>query len=265
MNERSSMNERQRVEALLGEGKISEEEASLLLEALDEAETAEAMADEEALGAAPPPQGASPAAPPPPSASPPPPQPPGPSRGAQPPLRWLRIGMMAKNLEVRREEGLAEPRVEGADLGRQGEDWAVQAQGIESLLSGRNSLKIAVPPDCGVDLSAKAGNIEISGVAFVRGRVVAGNVELEEVEGLDLELKAGNLDATLRLVEGEHRVQVSMGNADIALLRGSSVKLSSKVSMGAIDIDGPIKMGEGRASLDLLVKMGNLDIKVPRA
>jgi hypothetical protein len=270
------MTERERVQALVEEGKITEEEAQLLLEAIDEADVAEAEADAFVAGVSSD-TGSEPTSP---SAPTPPPQPDRPAspQGSGAPrvesptgLRWLTIKMMAKNLEIRVDESLSEPQVEGAELERDGSGWRIETQKLEGLLSRFGGavgeafeLDIRLPPEVGVSLDAKAGNVEVKDVPFFRGRVAAGNVELTRVRGIDLELKAGNLDAELLLAEGEHRVQVSMGNADVEILRGSSVRINGRASMGSLNMKGPSKLGEGKASLDLLVKMGNLDVMVPR-
>ncbi|RIH84320.1 hypothetical protein Mlute_01931 [Meiothermus luteus] len=110
--------------------------------------------------------------------------------------------------------------------------------------------------------------MEAKGIAFLKGRVAAGNLELKAVEGLDLELTAGNLEGSLLLREGQHRLRVSMGNAELFLLSGSSLRLNANVSLGHQEIrglhpeDGSAGLlGEGRARLEVWVRMGNLGVQ----
>lgn len=268
------MTEQERILALLDEGKINQEEADLLLEALAEADDAE----EEALAFAEPDVGRNPQ--PPPAAPQPPPRAPEPPEGREEAgketgkdLRWVRAYLTAGEFNVEVDPSLGEPVMEGSgDMRRQGDDFVVNQQAKHpdgGLLGFIGNLKIGevklrLPEGYGVDLVSKAGNLNISGAAYFKGRVLAGNVELRKVRGIDLELRAGNLDAELYLSEGEHRVQVAMGNAELVLLRGSSVRVKTHAGMGRVDIRGPSTVGGGRANLDVAVKIGSLEVETPR-
>lgn len=71
------------------------------------------------------------------------------------------------------------------------------------------------------------------------------------------------------LQEGTHQLRVSMGNAELDLLPGSSVRLAASVNLGNREIKGfehnpnggDRQLGEGRARLEVSVRMGNLEIK----
>ena len=120
-----------------------------------------------------------------------------------------------------------------------------------------------------LEVEGKAAQVEARGIDFLKGRVAVGNVELEAVKGLDLEVTAGNIEGSLLLQEGTHQLRVSMGNAELNLLPGSSVRLSASVSLGNQEIrglernpnGGDRQIGEGRARLEVSVRMGNLEIK----
>ena len=58
--------------------------------------------------------------------------------------------------------------------------------------------------------------------------------------GVDLGLSAGDVNATVRLTTGEHRVKLSAGDLNITLLEGSSVRVTGGVSMGDADADAPL-------------------------
>ncbi|MCS7067507.1 MAG: hypothetical protein RMK51_00680 [Meiothermus sp.] len=245
------MSETERIQALLQAGKITQQEADILLAALEEGDTATQQA-QATLGE----QYAAPASW----------QPEG--------LRWVRVKLTAGQLEARLDESLQMPVVEGPaevrSVGADLEVWPETAgEGFFGLLGRVGSLELRLPPGWGLEIDGKAAQVEAEGVAFLKGRVAAGNVELQAVEGLDLEVTAGNIDGSLLLREGQHRLRASMGNVELEMLPGSSVCLSPSVSLGNQEIRGfdrtangaARRLGEGRASLEVSVRMGNLEVK----
>jgi hypothetical protein len=258
---RPHMNERQRIEALFQSGKITRDEADLLLSALEEGSRAEEYAYkamDDNLGK---PQATH--------------QPAYQPNGYPQGLRWARIRLLAGELEAKLDPSLQTPIVsEGqAEIRQNGQDIEIIPQMVKSsflggLLSGMpvGSLEIRLPPGWGLDLDSKAGNVEVEGIDFLKGRIAAGNVDLERVKGLDLETSAGNIEGSLLLTEGQHRLRVSMGNVDVDLLEGSSVRLQAGVSMGNMDTKGNFQpgtatVGSGNANFDVAVRMGNLEVR----
>jgi hypothetical protein len=251
------MSEQERIQALLQAGKITPQEADLLLSALEEGDQAARQA-QESLGET---QYA-----PPPSAW----QPEG--------LRWVRVRLTAGELEARLDPSLQMPVAEGsAEVRQVGADLEVTPNMVSSsflagLLGRMGSVELRLPPGWGLELDSKAAQVEVQRISFLKGRVAAGNVELEAVEGLDLEVSAGNIDGSLLLRQGQHCLLVSMGNAELDLLPGSSVRLGAGVSLGNLEVKGfnrsyaadgseVRQVGDGRASLEVLVRMGNLEVK----
>ncbi|MGK0617443.1 hypothetical protein [Meiothermus cerbereus] len=247
------MTEQERIQALLQAGKITQQEADLLLSALDEGEAAVEEA-RKTMGE----QYAAPAA----------------ADGQPEGLRWVRVRLMAGQLEARLDPGLKRPVVEGsAEVRPLGEDLEVVpnwfAEGfLHGLLGRTGTLELRLPPGWGLEVDGKAGQIEAEGIAFLRGRVAVGNVELRAVEGLDLEVTAGNIEGSLLLRDGTHRLRVSMGNAELDLLPGSSVRLNPSVSTGNQEIrgfdygsSGVRQLGDGQASLEVALRMGNLEVR----
>jgi hypothetical protein len=251
------MSEQERIQALLQAGKITQQEADLLLSALEEGDQAARQA-QESLGET---------------------QYAPPSSAWQPEgLRWVRVRLTAGELEARLDPSLQMPVAEGsAEVRQVGADLEVTPNMVSSSLLGgllgpMGSLELRLPPGWGLELDSKAAQVEVQKISFLKGRVAAGNVELEAVEGLDLEVSAGNIDGSLLLCEGQHRLRVSMGNAELDLLPGSSVRLSSGVSLGNLEVKGFSRshaadgsevrqVGDGRASLEVFVRMGNLEVK----
>ncbi|RDI94831.1 hypothetical protein DV704_10190 [Meiothermus sp. QL-1] len=219
------MDERSRIRNLLEEGRITREEAELLLSALEEAPSGPAS---------PPPEG----------------------------LRWVRVRMVAGEIEARLEPSLGEPVVEGAAEVRSIEE-GLQVE--PSFLGRMGTLELRLPAGWGLELEAKAAQVEAQGLPFLRGRVTAGNVELQEVEGLDLEVVAGNVEGSLLLKSGQHRLRVFLGNAELRFLPESSVRLRTQVGAGRRELrgfeplGGEARMGEGLAQLEVNLRMGNLE------
>lgn len=247
------MSEQERIQALLQAGKITQQEADLLLSALEEGETATRQAQQTV--------GEQYAAPP---------------TGWQPEgLRWVQVKLTAGQLEARLDESLQMPLVEGPaevrPVGADLEVWPEMVGGsfLGGLLGRVGSLELRLPPGWGLEVDGKAAQVEARGIPYLKGRVAAGNVELQAVEGLDLDVMAGNIEGSLLLKEGQHRLRASMGNVELDLLPGSSVRLSPSVSMGNQEIRGfdrtvggaARQLGEGQASLVVSVRMGNLEVK----
>lgn len=266
------MSERERIGALLEAGKITQDEANLLYSALEEAGQAVQEADQAVSDAV----GGSGAAGKARFAQEPSSQPrsnPGPyTQSATPSLRWVRVRMMAGALKAKLDPSLSQPQIEGhAEVQQEGPDLVVTAKlpvgNFLGMLGNLGTVELCLPPGWGVDVDTKAAQLEARGIAYLKGRVAAGNVELDEVGGLDLEITAGNIEGSLRLLEGSHRLRVTMGNAELKLEEGSSARVTANVSMGNLDLRGfanqssPALVGDGKAALEVAVRMGNLEIK----
>lgn len=90
--------------------------------------------------------------------------------------------------------------------------------------------------------------------------------------GLDLALSGGNLEAGLFLRDGEHRLEVRAGNAELRFLPGSDLEVEAQVRLGGLEVAGPWRqvaahggrrwsLGEGKAKLGARVAMGNLELE----
>ena len=304
------MSEQDRVRALLDEGKISPEEAEALLEALGDKDEADVVTNPEDLSPdATSEEGAreenrqenrlegtanAPLAPPAPPA--PPGETPLSPPGATSPngdtkgdvtngLRWVRVTMFAGNLEVRVDERLEVPTTEGeVTLTQEGRDYAVRQVRKEDFLSNllnQRSVELRLPAGYGVDLNMKGGNVDLYDVPFLKGKMLAGNLDARALGGIQLDMKAGNLDASLKLTEGEHRLELKAGNGELRFLPGSSVTVAGEVKVGGVETRGGAfvfergrnyvggrfhgAVGAGRASLEVKQTAGNLELAVEDA
>lgn len=258
------MTERNRIQALLAEGKITPAEAELLLEALGEAESAEARPDalnDPSSAAAAPPSAAI----------------------GNGPERWVRVELSAGDLTIAVDNSLSEPQLHGeVELQRDGENFVVRGRSGEGPLGGwlggilkRRDVAITLPVGFGVWVAGAAGDVTIDDVPFVKGHLTAGDVNLRNVGGVDLVATSGDVDASLRLTQGEHSLKATSGDVDIRLLSGSSVQVEGRATSGSISLppgftsQGQLvvrefsgTVGSGRAKLKLNVISGDLDIEV---
>jgi hypothetical protein len=260
------MTERDRIQALLAEGKITPAEAELLLEALGDVASAEAhldaLNDQSSFAVAPP------------SAA-----------TGNGPERWVRVGVSAGDLTIGVDNSLSEPQVHGeVELQRDGENFVVRGRSGEGPLGGwlagilrRRAVTITLPAGFGVSVAGAAGDVTIDGVPFVKGRLTSGDVSLKNVGGVDLTAISGDIDAHLRLTQGEHTLKATSGDVDIRLLAGSSVRVEGSATSGDISLpkgfthQGQLvvrkfsgTVGSGRATLKLNIISGDLDIEVDR-
>lgn len=214
-------------------------------------------------------------------------------------LRWVRVSVLAGDLDIRVDASLSEPAVDSEpsqfEVEREGEDYVVRAvrrdktprrDGIDGLIDGVSELvsgivgriggdlDLRIPAGFGVVLDSKSGDVDVQGVPFVKANLLAGDLDLRDVGGIDLSMSAGDVDASLRLTSGKHRIKVSAGDVDVTLLGGSSVAVTGAVSMGDVDAAFPLtakrtgmggslsgQVGGGEASFELSVSAGDLEVR----
>ncbi len=259
------MTERERIQALLDEGKISQQEAELLFETLEDD-------DDESL-------------PPPPQASAPPPP-----TGE---LTWLEADVGAASLTVKVEEGLAEPQVEKegqgeVELERKGSGWHLKVQfKTQGLHDVRNWLggvhlkaTLHLPPGYGIQLEANAASIRLPALPYLKGHASAASLRFEELDGMDFTAQATSLKGNLRLSQGEHRLDLTASSAKLVLLEGSSVRIRGSSTAGSVTIDGATfkrerdfpgvserfegTLGAGAATFTIESQAGSLKFEAPR-
>ena len=214
-------------------------------------------------------------------------------------LRWVRVSLLAGDIDIRVDAGLSEPAVNGKAFShfkveKDGDDYVISSvkrdkvprrEGIDGFIDGVGEfvggivgrvgdLDIRIPAGFGVVLDSKAGDVDVRDVPFVKGNLLAGDVDLHNVGGLDLSTSAGDVDISLHLTSGQHYLRVSAGDVDVTLLEGSSVSVTGGVSMGDIAAEGPLtakrtgmggslsgQVGGGEASLELSVSAGDLEVR----
>ncbi|MER3443260.1 MAG: hypothetical protein C4342_01975 [Armatimonadota bacterium] len=244
------MSEHERIQNLLREGKITEEEARLLSEAL-EAPFSELVGYRPVSGGnpqeayAPPRAGENPSA-----------------------LRWVRVRLTAGELVASFDPSLREPEVEGkVETRENGRDLEVSPQipggdFLGNLLGGLKigQVTVRVPAGWGLEVHGTAGEVRARGLPYVKARLMAGEVDLSDVQGVDVEVKTGQIEGSVMLTEGRHRLNVTLGEVDVKILPGSSVKVESRVGLGNLETT-PRQVGQGSAQLEASVSVGNLEVR----
>ena len=167
---------------------------------------------------------------------------------------WLVAEMLAADLVVESVAGVTEPRlrtpVDDARLEREGDGWRLRYRTDLASWSffgsnrGPERIEVELPPEMGVDLDVKAGDVKLQGVSRVRGRMLAGDLEIDGAEHVDIDKKAGDLEVRMRPTSGTQRVIAKAGDVDVTLLGGSDVRVSADVKVGDLRVDGDALRGE---------------------
>ncbi|HEX7005417.1 MAG TPA: hypothetical protein VF168_14630 [Trueperaceae bacterium] len=286
------MDDRQRIEAMVEEGRITREEADRLLGVLDDIDQAEQKLegmDAEVHSDPLPPRS--------PTATPAdPPIPPSPRRAdggreerrLPEDIRWLEISLLAGDLQIEVSDSVTTPSAStsgrshtelertddgfrlGGSSGNRGDNF------LERMMSriARDDTRVVIPADWGLRMNMKAGDVEIHGpLRFLAGHLLAGDLDADEVHGLDLDISAGDIDLGLLLDEGRHRLHAIAGDVRVRLLNGCDVRVSGKVNIGDLSLPEEWTMknkglgasfehslGQGRAELTLDLGTGDLDV-----
>lgn len=202
--------------------------------------------------------------------------------------RWVQVSMLAGDLDVRLDETIAEPVVrssgDGGDVAVEpaGDGFRISQFGgggdfLERLIDGfrKGDLEVRLPPGYSLGLDIKAGDVTVRDIPYLRGSVLAGDLDASGLLGVDITMQAGDIDLELAPTSGHHKVRVSAGDMKIGLHRNSSVAVSGRVSIGEARVVGgaasqrsglgaslSTTVGAGDASLDLQLATGSLTLKV---
>ncbi|MEX2542211.1 MAG: hypothetical protein WD314_10380 [Trueperaceae bacterium] len=304
------MDDRERIEALAADGRITREEADRLLRVLDDIDGTERELDgvdaevarqgsaseqQVAGGAAGNPDRRAQGRPESSDSAPPPPPPPSAASDARTfgvapeGMSWVEVQLLAGDLEIEVDEELSTPTVAGQGKGEttleqtargyrlRGAAGAEESTFLGRLIGGitRGNVQLWVPRGWGVRLEMKAGDVTVRGpLAFLSGHLLAGDLDADELHGVDLEVKAGDIGLALRITEGRNKVHAVAGDVRIRLLADSDVKLSGRVSIGDLTVPNEWgssgrglgsrferTLGQGSGSLDLALGTGDLEVE----
>ncbi len=190
---------------------------------------------------------------------------------------WLSIGLLAGDVDVFAGD-VAQPEItsgEGVRLEADGAGSRLVVDREHGLLGRFRpvDVEVRVPRAWGVDLDVKAGDLKLRDVAFVRGRVLAGDIDVRAATGIDLECGAGDLSVSLRPTVGRHRLSARAGDLEVRLLAGSDVEVAGRLSLGDASARGFTlerrglgavvngRLGTGRAHLAVELGAGDLNVR----
>ena len=201
---------------------------------------------------------------------------------------WLELRALGGDFDIEARAGLTFPEsTEGTvtatatgarvAVGRSDEDGE-QRNFIDRIIDriSTSKMKIFVPKDWGVHLNVTGGDIDIIGpVAAVKGRLMAGDLNVSETARVEVTVSAGEAEVGLRASSGSHRVQVHVGSADVRVLPGSLLDVAASVNVGTISSNrlatsqsgvvgatarGRIGQGTGGGQLNVSVATGDASI-----
>jgi hypothetical protein len=171
-------------------------------------------------------------------------------------------------------EGQHRARIEGDTMiieGQSVDDWGGFIFGARN--AGRDRLVVRVNPALSLDLELQAGNCRVTGVdGPIRASVQAGSAAIEGFsKTVDLSVQAGSIRATGRLDEGDSRIACDAGSVTLHLERGSSVRVTTRVNLGKVNLPvgsaftagggtRDLTIGDGAASLAITTSMGSVNL-----
>ncbi len=214
-------------------------------------------------------------------------------------LNWVHIDAFAGDIEVRVDNTLNAPLIndgENYKLKEKNKNFFIfhkklaKNKASKSIIDeignfvsnlgndlGEN-LTLTIPAGYGLRINSKAGNVELSDVPFVYIRCFAGNIELKDIGGVDLDSKAGDVEISMRATQYKNKIKASAGNINLKLKNGSSVNLKAKVGVGNMshNLSSELEnysfkegltaaklaatIGNGDADFDIKLGAGNLDL-----
>ena len=301
------MDDRERIEALAADGRITREEADRLLGVLDDIDHAEQQlggVDAEVRGPEVdplPPEAAEQQSPLPrePRAPAVPPTQgatqtrdgtgPGAEKSSHVPkdIQWLEVDLLAGDVDIEVDGTASSPSAlsrgsEQIELERTETGYRLSGFGqkgdnfIERLVGGftRGDTRVTLPSGWGLRLSMKAGDISIKGpLRYLAGHLLAGDLDVDEVHGVDLNVSAGDIDLGLKIRDGKHRLHAVAGDINVRLLAGSDARVSGRVNIGDLSVPRgwtsrskgigstfEHTLGQGRAEISLDLGTGDLNI-----
>lgn len=175
-------------------------------------------------------------------------------------LKWVHVDSWAGDVHISSDANISEPKTNRGSL-QQNE------QGDWKLLSLTDDLQLVVPAGCGVVLSVKAGDVKVSHLPFIKGKVFAGDFTAKHIGGIDLFAAAGDIEASLLITEGHHHLTAAAGDLSLKFLKGSNVSYEGSNGFGFLSKLGLTKahngvVGAGNANMILRALAGEVTIEV---
>ena len=202
--------------------------------------------------------------------------------------RWLRVHRRTARLDVRVDEALDDPVIDGAPPGttirEDGDSWRLEAPTDDGTSWTQRLFRdasvpvtrVRVPSGVGLDVDVAVGSLDVEGLPAVRGRVAAGEVEVEGVQHVDVHVVAGEVDVTIDPHPTVHRLRVDTGAAKVTLPRHADVAVRGSIRVGDAQVEAPFRehsrgivgrtvdgaLGAGSAVMHVEIGTGTLTVEV---
>ena len=218
--------------------------------------------------------------------------------GTEPAVRRIRIARSFGQVEVTGDPTVREAVAEGPHVARrEGDTLCIESddagdeaggftfaqQRVRIRIGGvniSNQLRVRVNPDLPLEVESQAGTLRIRGVhSSIKAKAQAGSTQIEDFRGpLDLSVQAGSVRAEGVLDHGDSHIRCEAGKVRLHLLKGSSVRITARASLGKVTVDGEnggstwtigsgmreAVIGDGAATLAVEASMGNVRVSSDR-
>ena len=99
-------------------------------------------------------------------------------------------------------------------------------------------LELLVPNGFAVKLKVGAGDLKARNIEFLSAKQMAGNAKVKNVSGLVLNNAAGDIKVSMLAGKYDNKIKSAAGNIDLKLLAGSSTEIKAKLSVGELSHEG---------------------------
>jgi hypothetical protein len=134
-------------------------------------------------------------------------------------------------------------------------------------LGGFEGLRVRMNPELVLDVLCQAGSLTVQGVRGpIHGEIQAGSASIDDFNGpLDLSLQAGAFRGRGVLAGGSSRIHSEAGSIRLHLVRGSSVTVRGRTTMGRLALgdarsDDVFVLGGGSREMVVGAGEGTLDL-----
>ena len=206
---------------------------------------------------------------------------------APPTTRQVRVASVFASADIVGDPSVDFAVAEGPHKARQDGDTLIIEQSFmddndsftfgdvrRAFKSADRSLVVRMNPDLALVATVRAGNVRIDGVhGPITAEVRAGNCEVDDFRStLNLVTRAGNIEASGRMDSGASKISCAMGTVELNLEKGSSVRITTRTTMGEVAIDGAgatmapgtpgnvVMVGSGSGTLDCDCTMGEVRV-----
>jgi hypothetical protein len=186
--------------------------------------------------------------------------------------QWVRVVSTSGDVRVSVDPELVAPIAYGDN----GALPVTKPNGKLNVVVVDEDLELVLPRNYGVMLDVKSGDVDIE-QGVVLGQVLSGDVTLEAVTGVVLTVMSGDVHANLALTTGKHAIKVLSGDANVKLLKDSSVRVNGSVRSGTINLNPhsdkfthvgyigqrrfTVSVGKAEAELELSALSGDLHVR----